>query len=92
MPSRLSHLAPNFSGKPGDPIEDFLVKYEELANCCGLTDREKVKTVIWYIRPSLDYFWMSLDGYSACNWTVFRRELKEASYEVPSAVAEQELL
>ena len=55
MPSRLSHLVPNFSGKSGEPIEDFLVKYEELADCCGLTDREKVKTVIRYIPPSLHY-------------------------------------
>jgi hypothetical protein len=67
MPSRRSPQAPHFSGKFGDPIEDFLVRYEELANCCGLTDREKVKIVIQYIPLSLHYFWMSLDGYKARN-------------------------
>ena len=85
MPSRRSHQAPYFSGKFGDPIEDFLVQYEELANCCGLTDREKVRIVTRYIPLSLHYFWMSLDGYKARNWTDLRRELKDA-YKDSSAV------
>ena len=34
-----SDKAPYFSGRVGNPIEDFLDDYEELANRCGLIGR-----------------------------------------------------
>jgi hypothetical protein len=50
-PSHRSHCAPYFSGQAGDSIEDFLCGNEELTNYCGLTDRQKVETVIRYTLP-----------------------------------------
>src|ERR1700733_244581 len=82
MPSRRSNCAPYFSGQVNDPIEDFLSEYEELANSCGLTDRQKVETIIRYMPLSLRDLWKSLDGYLAHDWTGFRSEL-EGIYEGP---------
>jgi hypothetical protein len=94
MPSRRSHHAPYFSGRVRDPIEDFLSEYEELAHSCGLTDREKVETIIRYIPLHLRDLWKSLDGYSAHDWTDFRLALEEIydSPSTPSRHTEQKLL
>lgn len=94
MPPHNSHCAPYFSGQVCDPIEDFLDEYEELANCCGLTERQKVERVIRYIPFSFRDLWKSLDGYRAHDWTDFRRELEDI-YEGPSFFrrnSEQKLL
>jgi hypothetical protein len=79
MPSRRFHYAPYFSGRVSDPIEDFLDEYEELANSCGLTDRQKVETIIRYIHLTLRDLWKSIDGYIAHDWMNFRRELDDIS-------------
>ena len=84
MPPPRSYDAPYFSGRVSDPIEDFLDEYEELANSCGLTERQKVETVTRYISPSLRDFWKSLDSYQAHNWTDLRLTLEEI-YDGPSA-------
>jgi hypothetical protein len=77
MPPPRSHRAPYFSGRVGDLIEDFLNEYEELANSCGLTDCQKVETIIRYIPLTLQDLWKSLDGYLVHDWTDFRRVLKD---------------
>jgi hypothetical protein len=76
------------SDRVSDPIEDFLSEYEELANDCGLTDHQKVETIICYIPFSLRDFWKSLDGYFelAHDWANLGREL-EAIYVGPSALS-----
>jgi len=51
MPSACSQHAPSFTGDISEPIQDFLQEYEELANSCGLNDRQKVETIIQYIDP-----------------------------------------
>ncbi|KAN0102336.1 hypothetical protein V8E52_012048 [Russula decolorans] len=84
MPSRHSQHAPYFSSRHGDPIEDFLDEYEELANSHGLTSREKVKTIIRYISRSLRDLWESLDSYSARDWTDFRLALKKIHKATPT--------
>ena len=70
----------------GDPIEDFLNAYKELANSCGFTDHQKVNAVIRYIPFMLWDLWKSLDGYMACNWTALRCALEDV-YEDPSALS-----
>lgn len=77
MLSRHSHHAPYFSGRVSDPIEDFLSEYEELADACGLTDYQKVQTIICYIPFSLRDLWKSLGGYLARNWLDLGLTLKE---------------
>jgi len=41
-----SKLVPHFTGEVEFPIQDFLEEYEELADKCGLTNFQKVETVI----------------------------------------------
>ena len=84
MPPPHSYDAPYYSGQVGDPIEDFLREYEELADGCNLTEQQKVEKITHYICPELRYLWKSHNGYQACNWANFRLEL-EAIYEEPSA-------
>jgi hypothetical protein len=93
MPPPRSYDAPYFLGRVSDPIEDFLDEYEELANSCSLTERQKVETVTHYITCSLRDFWKSLDSYRAYNWTDLRLTLEEIydGPSVPSRHSEQKL-
>ncbi|KAN0118727.1 hypothetical protein V8E52_004838 [Russula decolorans] len=75
MPPPRTNHAPHFSGQVGDPIEDFLREYEEFADSCSLTDRQKAETVIRYIPLFLRDFWKSQNGYAAGDWTGLKREL-----------------
>ncbi|KAI0273202.1 hypothetical protein BGY98DRAFT_1188997 [Russula aff. rugulosa BPL654] len=81
-PPRLS-WAPYFSGQVGDPFEDFLTEYEELADSCGLTGQQKVETIVHYIQLAHRDLWKSLDGYTTRNWVDLRRDLEDI-YAGPS--------
>ncbi|KAF8471565.1 hypothetical protein DFH94DRAFT_617543, partial [Russula ochroleuca] len=83
MPLAHSHRAPYFSGRVCDPIEDFLDEYEELASSCGLSERQKVESVICYIPHALKGFWKSLDGYLSRDWMDLRRAVEDI-YDGPS--------
>jgi hypothetical protein len=67
MPPSRSKRAPHFSGSVVNFIEDFLEEYEEFANSCRLTDRQKVETVTRYKTPDLRDFWKSPDGHVASD-------------------------
>jgi len=84
MPSVRSKLAPHFTGEVEFPIQDFLEEYEELADKCGLTNFQKVETVIRYVDRSQRHIWQSLPGYINCNWDDFRNDLGD-EYINPSA-------
>ncbi len=84
MPPARSHRAPFFSGHVGDPLDDFLREFEELATSCALTDQQKIETVIRYIPNDLRDLWKILDGYTAHDWALFRQSL-ERTYEMTSA-------
>jgi len=75
MPSVRSKLAPRFSGDIELPIEEFLDKYEEWADKCGLSSRQKVETVIRYVDRSQRHVWQNLPGYFNRDWDTFRNEL-----------------
>jgi len=77
MPSARSKHAPSFTGDINEPIEDFLQEYEELADSCGLTDRQKVETIIRYIDPSQRDLWKSLEGYGLCDWHELGHDLHQ---------------
>ena len=73
----------HFSGKLDQPIEDFLDKFEGLADRCGLTGLQKVEAVIWYINWSQHHIWQHLPGFINQNWIDFCNEL-HAKYISPT--------
>ena len=75
MPPPRTNRVPHFSGQASDPIHDFLCEYEEYADSCSLTERQKAETVIRYIPFSLRDFWKSRNGYAAGNCANLKREL-----------------
>ena len=75
MPSVCSKITPHFSGDIEQPIEDFLDEYEEWADKCGLTSRQKVETVIWYVDRHQRHVWQNLPGYLNCDWSALHNEL-----------------
>lgn len=84
MPSARSKLAPCFSGEIEHPIEDFLEEYEGIADKHGLSEREKVETIIRYVIRSERHVWKSLSGYADRDWDEFRAQLCK-EYVNPSA-------
>ena len=77
MPSAHSKHVPSFTGDINEPIKDFLQEYEELADSCRLTNRQKVEAIIWYIDPSQHDLWKSLEGYTLCNWDELGHDLRQ---------------
>ncbi len=75
MPHPRSTCAPTYSGSVDDSIEDFLREYEEFADSCGLTNRQKVEMITCYMTSDLQEFWKSLDGYIASDWRDLKKEL-----------------
>src|SRR5260221_12901587 len=63
---------------------DFLEEYEELADKCGLSNLQKVETIIRYVDRSQRHIWQSLPGYINRNWDDFCDDLCE-EYVNPSA-------
>ncbi len=70
-----SKLVLHFSGKIEHPVEDFLEEYEELADKYGLTEQEKVETVIRYVHRSQRHVWKSLPGFLDRDWNDLRDDL-----------------
>jgi len=83
MPSARSKTVPYFSGEIDTPIEDFLEEYEELADSCRLTDRQKVETVIRYVNTSQRHIWKTLPSFARHDWDEFCRDLHK-EYISPS--------
>ncbi|KAH9159204.1 hypothetical protein EDB89DRAFT_2237255 [Lactarius sanguifluus] len=84
MPSARERKAPFFSGRVGDPLDEFLQEYEELATTFALTPQQKVETVLRYIPQDLRDLWKILDGYATHDWALFRQSL-ERIYEGTTA-------
>ena len=84
MPSARDNKAPYFSGQVGDPLDEFLREYEELATTCTLNNQQKVETILRYIPSDLRDLWKILDGYATHDWTLFRQSL-EKLYQGTSA-------
>ncbi|KAH8987703.1 hypothetical protein EDB86DRAFT_3082037 [Lactarius hatsudake] len=80
MPSTCECKAPFFSGRVGDPLDEFLWEYEELATTFALTPQQKVETVLRYIPHDLRDLWKILDSYATHDWALFQQSL-ERIYE-----------
>jgi hypothetical protein len=75
MPAALSHHVPYFSGEGGESLDNFLRKYEELADGHGLTERQKVDWVIRYVARLQQDLWKSMEGFMISNWNDLCNEL-----------------
>jgi hypothetical protein len=64
MPALRSNDVPYFSGRPGDPLADFLHEYDGLASSLGLTDVQKAETILRYVPANIREFWQTLNGYT----------------------------
>ena len=77
MPSARSSKAPHFSGNDDDLLAEFLLEYEELADGCRLTSRQKVETIIRYVPRAVRHLWTMQPGYQAGDWDDFRDDLED---------------
>jgi hypothetical protein len=77
MPGARSNKAPRFKGEGGELFSHFLREFEALATIHGLSNAERVETLLWYAAPHLADFWRSLDGYDTCDWPAFRATLQQ---------------
>jgi hypothetical protein len=68
---------PHFTGDIDHPIEEFLQEYEELADIHGLSEAQKVTTVIQYIDNSQRHIWRSLAGFINQDWLDLCNQLHE---------------
>jgi len=84
MPGPRSADAPFFSKSSNISFTDFMHKYHALATANGLTDAEKVKTILRYVSSDLQKFWKSVNGYTTSDWAAFSTAL-EAMYPDTSA-------
>ncbi|KAI9436503.1 hypothetical protein BJY52DRAFT_1098741, partial [Lactarius psammicola] len=69
--------APRFSGQDDEILSEFLHEYEDLADGNGLSERQKVETVLRYVPRSLQNLWKTLPGYHNARWRQFRDQLEE---------------
>jgi len=83
MPAPRSHHAPYFLGEGGESLDDFLCKYEELANGYGLMQWQKVDWVIRYMAHSQQDLWKSMEGFMVSDWRDLCDGLREMYLEAP---------
>jgi hypothetical protein len=76
MPTAKSQCAPRFSGDVGEILSEFLREYKDLADGNGLTEKQKVETILCYVPHSVQKFWATLPGYTPAKWSRFRAELE----------------
>ncbi|KAH9016981.1 hypothetical protein EDB85DRAFT_1835982, partial [Lactarius pseudohatsudake] len=57
MPAARSQRAPRFSGQDDEILEEFLREYEDLADGNGLSERQKVESILRYVPRSLQKLW-----------------------------------
>ena len=84
MPGPRSTDVPYFSKTTTSSFTDFMHEYQALATTNGLTDAQKVETILRYVSPDLHKFWKTVDGFTANNWATFSTAL-EAMYLDTSA-------
>jgi hypothetical protein len=76
MPVAKSKRAPRFSDQDGEILSKFLREYEDLADRNGLTEKQKVKTILRYVSRSVKTLWLYVPGYAPANWRRFCTELE----------------
>ena len=77
MPAPRSQRAPCFLAQDDELLSEFLHKYEDLADGNGLTEKQKVETIIRYVPRDLRKLWKTLPGHRNTKWRCFQEELIE---------------
>ncbi|KAH9024397.1 hypothetical protein EDB84DRAFT_1273924 [Lactarius hengduanensis] len=77
MPAARSQRVPRFLGQDDEILEEFLQEYGDLADGNGLSERQKVETILRYVPRSLQKLWSTLPGYRSVRWRHFRAQLEE---------------
>ena len=90
MPAPRSQRAPRFSARDDELISEFLHEYEDLADGNGLTEKQKVETMIRYVPCDLRKLWKTLPGYRATKWRRFREELIELHPDITEQACTRE--
>ena len=90
MPAPRSQRAPRFSARDDELISEFLHEYEDLADGNGLTEKQKVETMICYVPRDLRKLWKTLPGYRATKWRRFREELIELHPDITEQACTRE--
>ena len=75
MPAAKSQCTPHFSGQDDEILTEFLREYKDLAVGNGLTEQQKVETILCYVPHSPCNLWVTLPGYWTARWYHFRSEL-----------------
>src|SRR6267142_114537 len=75
MPGPRSVNMPGFSKDGTVAFPDFLHEYEALARANGLTNLQKVESIVRYVSLELRRFWRSLDGFDPPLWNTFHAAL-----------------
>jgi hypothetical protein len=76
-PSAWSSRVPHFSGGEDELLTEFLRKYKDLADGFGLTEEQKLDTILRYMPCTLQRLWTTLPGYQAGDWDDFRANPEE---------------
>jgi hypothetical protein len=75
LPSPHSKYAPRFTDAPSESINAFLNEFDTIADDLGLSDANKVISIIRFTSDDLQSFWTLSNNYIARNWPAFRKEL-----------------
>jgi len=59
-----SRRVPDFDSQNPKDLKEFLEKFKELVEKCGLTAKEKAKMVVKYVDRETKKFWKRLEEYS----------------------------
>ncbi|KXN92857.1 hypothetical protein AN958_06962 [Leucoagaricus sp. SymC.cos] len=63
MPAPGSSHTPDFDSTNPEDLKEILEEFEELAEECGLTKKEKAKVLVQYVDKGTKKFWKRLEGF-----------------------------
>lgn len=70
MPAAKSQCTPHFSGQDDEILTEFLREYEDLAVGNGLTEQQKVETILCYVPHSPCNLWVTLPAIGLQDGTI----------------------
>ena len=74
MPGAGSTKAPTFTGNSSNLLE-FFKEFEHLAHSYGVSDQDKCWLVLRYVDTTTKCFWVTLPGYEAQDYDLFKEEI-----------------
>ena len=74
MPGTGSTKAPTLTGSSSNLLE-FFKEFERLARSCGVSDQDKCWLVLRYVDTTTKRFWVTLPGYEAQDYDLFKEEI-----------------